>query len=145
MKLSPLKTKKYIHDALKDEKLLAAVDKATQTTLKKRENRCQIKIADNGRISSQWLSGEKRHRNPGDRFRRIYCPIDGPNTIPSHSAGPAFKPKRNWPDFSWKIPYYWEYSPEFCNWIDDSSIWDLIQAARIFTGCAWVFSVQTDL
>ncbi len=39
MNLSPLKTKKYIHNALKDKQLLAAVDKATQTTLAKRRDK----------------------------------------------------------------------------------------------------------
>jgi len=39
MNLSPLKVKKYIREALKNEKLKAAVDKATQTTLQKRKDK----------------------------------------------------------------------------------------------------------
>lgn len=39
MELTPLKTKEYIKKALKDDRLRAAVDKATQTALKKRQDK----------------------------------------------------------------------------------------------------------
>ena len=39
MELSPTRTKKYIKKALLDERLKAAVDKATQTALVKRKNK----------------------------------------------------------------------------------------------------------
>jgi len=39
MELTPLKTKKYIHKALLDPQLKAAVDKATQTSLSKRQDK----------------------------------------------------------------------------------------------------------
>lgn len=53
MELSPTKIKKYIHIALKDERLKAAVDKATQTALAKRQDKVdQIPYWDDLRLKS---------------------------------------------------------------------------------------------